>query len=515
MPRHDSLWLLALSALACERCEAPNPYATSLELLPPVATDEAIVWGERGRGELIFVAPGKDGLDVRRTPLGDETTQLAWTLPTRDRGAVLALTVPASAKEEDVEETLHLVPASGEGEPTTYPVRAPFTAAALSPDHRRAVLFFGGAAASEPLHNANQVALVDLTGDQAVNATLAGFGGALRAVEFPGQVVEGEPAPVTIGGVQRDVVAFLAASEVVLMDMDDPELDQVAVPLGEDLGFSPSATLLRLGDALFTTPALFVRAQAGPEVAMLTLLDEPGGGGFTAQISLLSVGGGATDFVTYNSATTPYLLSVDAPGQALVFTDVRTQGGLSIGADAEVERVFLRDHEGDRQAVAWARGGTALVTLALAGLEDSLGRKPRLLKVETGVDDLVRLGNDRALIGSGDRLYVIDFATEQVTPLSAESAYDPGASALLGERLILGTPGQPWISTVDLQTLGPESMLLDDAIEAFFYLAGPNKVVVTHEDPAGALTLVDPADPARPTSRVHWGFLLQGALDRE
>ena len=39
--------------------------------------------------------------------------------------------------------------------------------------------------------------------------------------------------------------------------------------------------------------------------------------------------------------------------------------------------------------------------------------------------------------------------------------------------------------------------------------------VTAHNDPAGHLTVVDPADPSRATSRVHWGFLLQGLLDQK
>jgi hypothetical protein len=78
-----------------------------------------------------------------------------------------------------------------------------------------------------------------------------------------------------------------------------------------------------------------------------------------------------------------------------------------------------------------------------------------------------------------------------------------------------GTGARRGLSTVDLTTLNPESMLLDGSIASFHYLEGPKQIVVTHGDPVGHLTIVDPSDPARSTSRVHWGFLLDGALDRE
>lgn len=509
-----TLHLLAAAALLAA-CESTNPYDSSRELLAPITTRDALVWPDRATDQLLFVQPGGDeSLTFRSALVGDERSDIAWAVATRDRSAVLALTVPASAKEEDTGEQLHRLPADGDGEPVVYDVRAPFTTAALSPDLRRAVLYFGAGASGEQLHNANQIAIVDLTGNAVKNVTLNGFGGSLRTVEFPGQPEQGEPAPILIGGAQYDIAAFLAASEVVLMNMDDPQLDQVAVPLGPDIGFTPARTLLRPGNPLLPDPALFVLSEFGTEVGMLTLLPEADGAGFTAQISLISIGQSATDFVLHDTADVPYLITVDETAAALVFTDIRTQGGFTIPLDAPARRLLLRDSDSGRQVVAWAPNGTRLGALELAGIGDSLGRKPSYLKIETGIDSLVQLDNDRVLIGSAANLYVVDFPSEQVTPLTAQTRYDTGGSALVGERLLLGTLGQSWISTVDLQTLNPESMLLDDPIESFHYLPGPERIVVTHPDAAGHLTVVDPAEPSRKTSRVHWGFLLQGVLDQ-
>jgi len=513
-PGHTLLALLAAAA-----CDHSDPYADARDLLPPVTTREALVWVDRAHDEVIFVAPKAGDLQVRRATIGDERTRPLWSAVTRDRASVLALTVPASPKEEDVGEQLHRLAADGAGEPVVYDVQAPFTASALSPDHRRAVLYFGADSGSEPLHNANQIAIVDLAGESVKSVTLNGFGGSLRSVQFPGQRVEGEPAPITVGGRPRDIIAFLAASEVVLIDMDDPDLDQVAIPLGADIGFEPTRTLLRPGNPLFADPVLFVLSAQGPEVGMLTLVDEADGSGFTAQISLLPVGESSGDFVLHDADTVPYLITVGTATGSLVFTDIRTQGGFQVDLGAPAAQLLLRDQlRGGatvRQAVAWATGGTMLSTLDLDGIADSLGRKPRHLKIETGIDALVQLDNDRALIGSGTRLYVVDFPSEQVTPLSSSTPYDPRGSALVGDRLLLGTAGQAWVSTVDLATLNPDSTLLDATITGFHYLEGPKQIVVTHDDPAGHVTVVDPADPARATSRAHWGFLLQGVLDQK
>jgi len=507
------LGLLTAWSLLVGACDHPDPYDAGLQILPPVTTRDGLVWPDRSRDQLIFALPAGDDLQILHAPAGDQHSDLAWAIASRDRSSVLALTVPASAKEEDVDEQLLRFPADGDGDPVVYDVHAPFSAAALSPDLRRAILYFGGAGGSEQLHNANQIAIVDLKGEGVQNITLNGFGGVLSSVEFPGQLTEGEPTPILIGGANYDIAAFLAASEVVLMNMDDPQLDQVAVPLGPDIGFTPVRTLLRPGNPLFADPALFVLSSSGHEVGMLSLLPEGDGAGFTAQISLISVGQSAADFVFHDTATVPYLVTVDASAAALVFTDIRTQGGFTVPLGAPASRLLLRDSDSGRQVVAWAEGGAQLSTLELAGIDDSLGRKPAHLKIETGIDSLVQLDNDRLLIASSINLYVVDLPDEQVTPLSAMTPYSASSSALVGERLLLGTAGQSWVSTVDLATLNPESMLLDGAIESFHYLPGPKRIVVTHADSVGHLTVVDPSEPSRKTSRVHWGFLLQGVLD--
>ena len=142
MTRARPTYLFAALLLAGCRDDI-NPYATPLDLLPPEATRDGLVYVDRAHDEAIFVLPDGVDLTVRRAPLGDDRSRAAWARATRDGASLLALTVPESAKEEDVDEQLVRFAADGAGEPVTYDVRAPFTSIALSPDHRRAVLFFG------------------------------------------------------------------------------------------------------------------------------------------------------------------------------------------------------------------------------------------------------------------------------------------------------------------------------------------------------------------------------------
>lgn len=515
-----SMRIIPVLGLALTACLPADPYEDAFAVGDPVATRDALAYVDEGHHQLVFVLPEDDQIRLVRRAVGDERSRVLWSRSTIDQERVMVMTGPASDKEEDVQEQLHVFPGDGDGDEQVFDVLAPFTTSSLSPDGRRAVLHFGGGVGSGALQNANQVAIVDLQGGAVRNLTLNGFGGKLQSVDFPvPEGVEG-PTAVDIGGRPLELVAFLAEGEVVLVDAGNEQTDQVAVRFGDAVTFSPVESMLRPGNDLYGRPALFLRSDFGSDVAMLTLVDKvdeaTGEPGFSAQVSLIPVGNGAADMSSYDGAEAPYLVTVD--GGAMVFTDIRTQQSFSVGTGGQAQRIFMRDSEVSsgtfiRQAVAWAPGGRALYTLDLDGIEETIGRTPRSLNIETAIQDLVVLDNDRVLVGSGNNLYVVDLPLEQVTPLTSMQPYDAYSSALDGDRLLLGTPGQSWVSTVDLITLNPESMVLDDVIDTFHYLPDAGKIVLVHADPVGHLTVTDAAAPARSTSYVAWGYLLDGILD--
>jgi hypothetical protein len=514
IPRRSCGGLIAalLGLFAC----GDDPYDTALEVGAPVGTRTSVVWPDQTYQELLFAVPQDDELALLRVALGDGDTRIAWIQPDLAGENVLAMVVPASEKIEGIDDRLMRVAADGRSEAVEIPVRAPFSSIALGPDGRRAVLHFGGGPGAGVLQNQNQVALVDLGDDSVRDLTLNGFGGRLGSVHFPAA----DGLPVRVGPVDREILAFLADGEIVLVDAADPELDQAAVRFFPDVPFTPSATLLRRGNALYEAPVLFLRSDTSNDVAMLTLVDRPdevtGAPGFSAQVSLVPVGGGASDFLTHDGDETPFLVTVS--GSTLAFTDIRTQQGFTIALDAAVGHLRLRTSETvagpTPQLLAWANGGGIVYQLDLDGIEDALGRTPQRLTINGGIDALVSLDNDRALVGSGNTLYVLDFARSQVTPLTSTVPYDAASSALSGNQLLLGTPGQSWVSTVDLATLDPESMQLDEPIERFFHLPDAGKLMIVHTDAVGFVTVADATAPSRSTSTSRWGLFLGDLLER-
>jgi hypothetical protein len=518
-----SKWLrlaAPLALLGALGCDFEHPYASAIDVDAAVATAEALSFVDHGRRELVFFIPGESDHRLVRHGLVSEGEKVLWTTANLDKSELLVLTGPEDAKQEHVEETLHRLDAKGEELIESYEVRAPFNASALSPDGTHVVLYFDNDLSDVPLSNANQVSIIDLKAGEVRNLTLNGFGGRLQDVHFPGQLEEGVEAPVDVGGIERDIVAFLAQGEVVLVDMANEEADQVAVSFGDE-PFTPADTLLRPGDDLVEKPSLFVRSSTGADVAILALFDkedeETGDAGFSVEPGLISVGTGASDFVYHDEEEIPYLITANSHSQEFVFTDIRTHGNFTVDAEGALAKVFLRDAQrGDvtvRQAVGWSPGGVQVHTVDLDGISNSIGRKSEHLNVAGGIDDLVTLDNDRLLISSGSLLYVLDLHESQVTPLTAESPYDPRASALDGDLLLLGTTGQAWISSVDLLALNPESMVLDDPISAFHYLPETGKVVAEHSHRFGHVTVADARDPSRTTSYSSWGFLLDDILE--
>lgn len=512
-------WAAGALALGLVACDDKDPFKGDLVIAGEVATERALVFNDLGRDELRFIMPDGDGMKIKSRQIGDERDVIAWIATTRDQSQLLALNVPADVKQEEVEERLLRFTADGEGDPVEYPVLSPFDSLALTPDGRRGVLYFG-TTGSSPINNANQVALVDLASDQVRTLTLNGFGGRLEGVQFPGQLEEGTPAPIEIGDTARDLVAFLAQGEVVLVDMDNPQADQVSINFRDGgLSGTPTETLLRGGNDRFEDPVLFVRSPSDRDIAQLTLIDKPdeesGEAGFSAQVGLLDGGPAITDFVTYDGEDVPYLITVNSEG--LRFTDIRTLDSFDVEVPGNVTSIELREAEkGNRtitQAVLWRGGGDAVYTLDLDDIQSTVGRKPHPLNIQTGIADVVMLDNDRLLVGSSGFLYVVDIPLDQVTPLSTNVAYDPRSARLEGDLLLLGAPGSEFISTVDLRDLNPESMVLDYPTSRFYYLAQPRKIIAVHEAREGLLTIVDGDDPSRSTARVEWGFFLDGVLN--
>lgn len=491
----------------------------------PVASASAVIHLDATRERLVVVRPNAQAeVDVRVHELGDPQSPSdleVYALRAKlDGSGVLALTTTRDGEDGSVRSVLHHLGDAADSTPESVVLPAAYPSLRLTPDHRRALLFFGDddAPVTQGLHNANQFSVIDLSSGSLSprTATVDGFGGRVRDVHFPGQVEGGVPMPVDVGGVLRDIAVFLADGEIVLHDLDHPEDDRVALALPSNRDFLPDQTLLRAGDEAFASPVLFVRSRQSADLAMLNLVDksEPGGSGFSVVVSLLSVGNGVSDMLAVNDGGRAYLVALR--DETLVFADIATQQSHSLDLGWSAHRMVTRTAEdGSSEAILWGSGGQSVLIVPLTDIQNASPRRIREFRIQGGIGEFVRLGSDRAMVSSRDNLYILDFAGDgSVTPLATSiDEYHSEDAMFVGDLLHLAPKGYDTIHTVDLDSLAPSSLVLGSSTRASFAFPDIGKFVVLHPDRTGYVSVVDAAQPRRATTRSRWGYLIEGALD--
>ncbi len=494
---------------------------SSLSISGPVATDRSLVFDDNTHDELLVVRPVAGNLEIARIKIGTENDDVSWIQPTVDRGAVLLMNVAADAKQEDVVEQLIRVDSNTLVQ-TTYDVGAPFNAIKLSEDGRYGVLYFAEGLPSQPLQNVNQAAIVDFVDDSVRLITVDGFGGRVQDVLFP----EGGMG-VNVAGVARDIAVFIAVGEAVIVDLADPEVNdtQVAFRFDTSTNFLPSRVLARPSDDLIDTASLFFVSSYDPDVTMLSLVEKLDGADeldrFTVQPGLIPVGNGTTDIELYRGGDVAYLISIRDYG--VLFTDIATQGSFFVDYGAPLQAGYLRPSERNgtpsTELVAWDYGGSYLHTLDLQNIESALGRTPKVTNISNRIRDLSVLDDSRVLVESLDNpfeFYIIDFSRDFVAPLTWGVPFDLASATVMNNQLLVGVPGHNRLGSIDLDTFDPTEIELDSPFESMHVLSATGSLVALHESSAyGHLTDVDGLDLARGNASSHWGFFLEGDLDRK
>lgn len=75
--------------------------------------------------------------------------------------------------------------------------------------------------------------------------------------------------------------------------------------------------------------------------------------------------------------------------------------------------------------------------------------------------------------------------------------------------------GLPWISFVDLATGYPATVRLDEDASSIVVIPGTDTVLVDHNHPLGAVTLLPISEPSRETARTLQSFGAQGLLEQD
>ena len=221
----------------------------------------------------------------------------------------------------------------------------------------------------------------------------------------------------------------------------------------------------------------------------------------------------------YNSNDVPYLLAFRSTG--ILFTNIETQADFFVDFGAKIEDGFLRPSTQSgvpsTEVVAWALGGSYLFTLDLTNIESALGRTPTLHKIADRVRAVSVVNDAKVLVTSVEdsfEFYVVDFDKQLVAPLRSSVPFDLDRVFVDAGRVIIGAPDYDVVSSIDLDTLDTESVVLDAPLQRLHLLRATGRAVAVHADSAGFITDLDGRDLSRAGARSFWGFILDGELDR-
>jgi hypothetical protein len=167
------------------------------------------------------------------------------------------------------------------------------------------------------------------------------------------------------------------------------------------------------------------------------------------------------------------------------------------------------------RALLYTPGVPAVTFLDLEEIQVGERTRAELLPLATPFERLETTEkNVVMLLGRGGGVDVLDLWDRSVARLNGpdllDAIRDPGS-----EKLWLAPRNQPRLAYVDIATLHPDEMRLDEDVVDFITVPSSTnpRVVVTHPSPLGHLTVIDAANPSLSSSFAMRGYLTSGILN--
>jgi hypothetical protein len=517
--------MCAAFALGCggrpSSWDTPFTTASSQNGLAPaygLTGSVAVLDTSLGRVTLLS-SPSALTLASRSVGLG---TSLAATQVSADRKTLFALSRGVQPQRTPDDERPQLLLIDGDSTlraSRSYPLTEPMESLVLDPKNEWAVVYGG----SGVVVNLNELVLVNLaeSGADALSfKTLLSFGGNPKRFTFtaPLAVPGGDPRRFLI--VERD-------SDLVLIDLADPERDAVTVPLpSTDAGGTASSAQV-VYDA--DSASIAVRVTGTTSVFMLQLAAPAADGDdFSVVTNLVDVGGqpAAIDFVH----NTQGLRLVALVGSSAVLVDPDTATTQSVQMPAAftgIRRITDELNEGSAPA---ADGDVALLYgpniskiayFNLSGAPGALFRSIEPYDIGVSVKNVIDVPGEtyfdhKILETPNQQFYVLDLHTRESAPmktnggLSLEVAPD-------GQRVWAYNPGQPGFASVDFAKLHPVSLIAERPVSNVFDIEGPagQRTAVALHLAAGirpgiGATVLDALSPSTANARFYSGLELGG-----
>jgi len=472
--------MCAFGTVAC--FQETGPWEVRPDVIGPVVVGDRLVFGDRVRNELL-IADVADGelvaLDHR--PLPGQPTVL---LPLPDGSGILALL--------SEEERLSLVTFGDAAETRTWILGADFNGLRLSPEANAAMAFFEPGASGTVFANHNEVAYVELDSPAdtpPLRRSLASLGGTPQSFHI---------SPLV--GSRR--YAFIASlNHVAIIDLLQPQAPERSVPLVSLLGGgvrTPNDVRFAVHEATATLWGVVTTTDGNAAYALHVVPTSGASDEAPFDVSLTQLAG-VSDGADVALTTLPggelvALLANPLTG-VLTITELTTASSRTLELGTGVRRIQLFQEEGRPQALLYAPGAQAFHVVDIAAIEEKKAKAARTRQAHRPIVDLVPIVGT-PLFGAlhadnNEAFSIIDTDIDRVTPfLQTGSVERLELSTALGRLFLLTRyDGTPYMVSISLDDLHPESASVDGAAETLFVLEGSGTVGVAALDGTGSLTL--------------------------
>ena len=399
-----------------------------------------------------------------------------------------------------------------------YELTVPLSNLQLTTDGKYAVAYGPdkNSASSELLSNPNRVALIDLeaspSSSNPVERTLKAPGGALSSVVLT--------EPLNVTGTNRPFGLFTFGDGLSVWDLSHPERPEIA---SEGLGAGGTVSLRRtVADAPNGTLYLI---QSGITDLRVLALNNPSTGKdndyWPSWNQLPLDSSSANDLMLYDEAGAPRVIV--AVGSEVRIIDSNNSRVVPISVTSRIDNFYSFDGvaPGDtksrKRLLGWSPNSNAVTFIEFADLESRGTRNMEVLQLGNTLLGVVPLSLTKLLTKfKGGGIGTLDLESRRFTPLSSSVELTAPLIESDAHRVWVGATSDDRVGYFDPSSLETGYVRLDAPIQqVFLFESGQNrKIVVSHDNPFGQMTVFDAATPSRATATVMDGFLLDGLVNR-
>ncbi|MCP4446781.1 MAG: hypothetical protein GY811_15750 [Myxococcales bacterium] len=525
--------LCALCLTACYGDARDESWDRERVIIGPVAVKSRLAYVDTARDRVVAIETAEGSPKLHSYEIGRNAI---FATPTPDRDHLAVVTRGEEALRDgqvDEDPMLWVLDLSEpEGEAQSYEIGSAFDRLAVSTDGSVAVAYFssgGFDATTGVFRNPNELAIIDLlsepSDDNPTLRTVRSFGSAPDGVVLS--------PPMRIPGAEdqspRVFACILAENTLTLLDATNPKRREVTIRLGT--GSEDAGSAIRPRELVFApnTGTAYLRSDNATDVLSVLLNGEAQeselDNDYQPALAELGAGSGPADVAVWDDAIGRRFVLAAMPGsREVAVIDADTASFVTVSTPDPIDRIMLFPSDPNLQPrvallASISQGLPRVHLLALDGISDSLVPVDlRTVSMTAPVLDVLQVpGSEQALIvhdATRTVLGLLDLTLGAVSPLEGVGRLDSFDFSADGNFLIGVTSQVSRVGVLDLQSLHPSNIRIDDDPGRVFALEG-GAVVVDHSDAFGRATYIPAVDSERSDARVLSGFLLENYLDEE